>query len=85
MGDYTRHNFDNSNKGTIEERTLTRLNAVNHLINFYKKMTADYPEDFDDLNDFKSLIKMTEMVLEEYRDVITEVYLKNKDYENDKD
>lgn len=85
MGDYTRHNFDNSNKGTIEERTLTRLNAVNYLIDFYKKMTADYPEDMDDMNNFESLIKMTEMILEEYRDVITEVYLKNKDYENDKD
>ena len=67
----------------FEERTMTRLNAVNKLIKFYENMTEDYPENMDELNEFQSLMKSTEMILKEYRDVVIEVLLKNKDYDND--
>lgn len=67
----------------FEERTMTRLNAVNQLIKFYENMTEDYPENMDELNEFQSLMKSTEMILKEYRDVVIEVLLKNKDYDND--
>lgn len=67
----------------FEERTMTRLDAVNYLIRFYEKMSKDYPENMDELDEFQSLMKSTEMILKEYRDVVIEVLLKNKDYDND--
>ena len=67
----------------FEERTMTRLNAVNQLIKFYENMTEDYPENMDELNEFQSLMKSTEMILKEYRDVVIEILLNNKDYDND--
>lgn len=68
---------------TFEERTLTRLKAVNQLLAFYEKMTADCPDDMDELDVFQTLIKSTELILQEYREVLVEAMLKNKDYEDD--